>query len=121
MPLFNTTEPNLPGKLRVATVNSIYYIDVNDIVRIQSISNYSKLFFTSGKTLLVAKVLAHFDGLLTKEHFSRIHRTHLVNLSYVKQYRSGNINKISMSNDDVLPVSRKNKKILLQKMEMRSF
>ncbi|MBL7748007.1 MAG: hypothetical protein JNM19_11300, partial [Chitinophagaceae bacterium] len=31
-------------------------IDINTIVRIKAISNYSKLYFENGKTLVLAKV-----------------------------------------------------------------
>jgi two-component system, LytTR family, response regulator len=104
------------NKLRVATADYIYYIDVKDIVRIQSVSSYSKIFFTNGQTLIVSKVLAHFEEVLAKNNFSRIHRTHLVNLIHLKKYEHGPLTKIGMSNNEVLPVSRRKKKTLLQKM-----
>lgn len=107
-------------KLRVATVNHVYYIDVKDIVRIQSLSNYSKLFFNNGKSLVVSKVLAHFDALLTESHFVRIHRTHLVNLLCIKKYERGNMPTIGLNNDEVLPVSRSKKKVLQHEMRMLS-
>jgi two-component system LytT family response regulator len=109
-----------PGKLQVATATHVYYLDIKDIVRIQSISNYSKLFFSGGQTLTVSKVLSHFDELLSGSHFSRIHRTHLVNLLYIKQYVHGNEAKIGMSNDEMLPVARRKKKMFQQKMMLFS-
>jgi len=105
-------------KIRISTTSHVYYIDVKDIVRIQSISNYSKIFFSSGKSMIVSKVLAHFDALLTGSHFVRIHRTHLVNLLCIKQYERGNIPKIGLNNDEILPVSRSRKKILQQEMRL---
>ena len=110
----------ITNKLRVATVNHVFYIDVKDIVRIQSISNYSKLIFTSGKSLLTAKVLAHFDSQLAGSHFVRIHRTHLVNLFCIKHYDRGNLSRIGLNNEEVLPVSRSRKKVLQREMRMLS-
>jgi DNA-binding LytR/AlgR family response regulator len=101
-----------PGKLRLATTTHIYYLDVKDIVRIQSLSNYSKLFFRSGQTLVVAKVLAWFEQLLPTHHFFRVHRTHLVNLSYVEKYIPGDRSLAAMSNNEKVPVSRRKKKVL---------
>jgi len=108
------------NKLRVATANHIYYINIEDIVRIQSISNYSKLFFTNGQTLIVCKVLAYFEEILAKRNFSRIHRTHLVNLIHMKEYLHGSVTKIGMSNNELLPVSRRKKSTLQQKIMMLS-
>ena len=105
-----------PGKLRVATTTHVYYLDVKDIVRIQSISNYSKLFFTSGQTLLVAKVLGWFDELLATGSFLRVHRTHLVNLHYLKHYVPGSVAIAALTNNEEIPVSRRKKKLLQQKM-----
>ena|SRR5688500_4660371 len=103
-------------KIRIATTSHVYYIEVKDIVRIQSISNYSQIFFVSGKSMIVSKVLAHFDELLSDSHFVRIHRTHLVNLLFIKQYDKGTIPQIGLDNDEVLPVSRSRKKNLQHEM-----
>ena len=107
-------------KLRVATASNVYYIDVKDIVRIQSISNYSQLFFKSGKSILVSKVLAHFDALLAESHFIRIHRTHLVNMLCIKQYDRGNSTRVGLNNEEILPVSRSKKKTLLHELKLQS-
>lgn len=104
------------NKIRISTTSHVHYIEVKDIVRIQSISNYSKIFLASGKSMIVSKVLAHFDELLSGSHFVRIHRTHLVNLFYIKQYDKGTFPKIGLDNDEVLPVSRSKKKSLQQEM-----
>ena|SRR5688572_20772114 len=98
------------NKIRIATANHIHFMDINDIVRIQSESNYSKIFITGGKTIVVSKALAHFDALLTGFHFVRIHRTHLVNMLYIKHYERGNLSRIGLNNDEMLPVSRSKKK-----------
>jgi two-component system LytT family response regulator len=68
--------------------------------------------------MIVSKVLGHFDALLSSSHFIRIHRTHLVNLLCIKQYERGNIPKIGLNNDEILPVSRSRKKILQQEMRL---
>jgi len=108
------------NKIRVATSGHVHYIDPADIVRIESLSNYSKIFFTSGKTILVSKVLAHFEALLTGLHFVRIHRTHLVNLLYIKLYQHGSLPRIGLSNNEMLPVSRSKKKLLQHELKMYS-
>ena len=110
----NYGEDSMPGqnKLRVTTIDQVYFIDTADILRIESISNYSKIFFTNGKTILVSKVLAHFEMLLTDFHFVRIHRTHLVNMLYIRNYERGSLPKIGLHNNERLPVSRSKKKLL---------
>jgi DNA-binding LytR/AlgR family response regulator len=43
--------------LLLPTCTGIELIDINAVIRIEAISNYSKLYFINGKTLVVAKVL----------------------------------------------------------------
>ena len=108
----------LPTKLRIATTGQVFYIDIKEIIRIQSHSNYSKIFFTNGQTILVAKVLAHFESILCDFHFVRIHRTHVVNLNCINRFERGNIATIGLNNDEVLPVSRSKKKLLQLELKM---
>ncbi|WP_315820725.1 LytTR family DNA-binding domain-containing protein [Paraflavitalea speifideaquila] len=64
-------------------------VDTASIIRIQAISNYSKLFFTTGRTLVVAKVLKRFEEELAVNDFIRPHRTHLVNKQFILRYIEG--------------------------------
>ncbi len=73
----------LPDHLGMAVV------DTASIIRIQAISNYSKLFFTTGRTLVVAKVLKRFEEELAVNDFIRPHRTHLVNKQFILRYIEG--------------------------------
>src|SRR5687768_10218641 len=106
------------NKLRIATTGQVHFVDINDIIRIQSDSNYSRLFFTNGKSMMVSKVLARFDEQLTGHHFVRIHRTHLVNSSFIRHLEWDGMPRIGLNNDEVLPVSRRRKKLVQREMEI---
>jgi two-component system, LytTR family, response regulator len=101
-------------KLRVDTVGQVYYFPINDIVRIQSVSNYSKIFFLHAKPMLVAKILKKFEEQLLETDFARIHRTHLINKRYLLSYNPHTAAKVFLINGDELPVARRRKKILHQ-------
>ena len=64
-------------------------IVLDKIIRIEAISNYSKIFFNNGKTIVVAKVLHWFEDKLGTTDFIRIHRSHLINSMHIEQYRRG--------------------------------
>ena len=49
-----------------------------DTVRIEAVSNYSRIYFADGNTMVVAKVLHLFQNLLPETMFVRVHRSHLV-------------------------------------------
>jgi len=98
----------------VPTDKGMQVIRMHSIIRVQSLSNYSKLFFQNGKTLVVAKVLRWFEERLTPHHFVRIHRTHLVNCGYLSGYHCANTVEIELLNGERFTVSRRKKRAFLQ-------
>ena len=98
------------------TCKGIMVIPVQQIIRIQSISNYSKLFFRDacpacggGKTLVVAKVLRFFEEHPQLSSFIRIHRTHLVNTNHIKSYSGSKSGLLYLHNGEILAVAKRKK------------
>jgi len=81
-------EINNPEKLRIAlsTSNSIYFVSPGQIIRIESDSNYSMFYLEDGRKVMVCKPLKEYSDLLSDKGFFRSHQSHLVNLSYIKEY-----------------------------------
>lgn len=105
--------PTISGSLLLLPHNmGTAIIDTATIVRIQAISNYSKLFFSDNKTLVVAKVLKWFEGKLDSHDFLRIHRTHLVNKHFIHQYTHGG--SLQLRNGERLAISKRRKALFLQ-------
>jgi len=98
----------------VPSDRGLQVINVQSIIRVQSISNYSKLFFKNGKTLVVAKVLRWFEERLATHQFVRIHRTHLVNSNCLRTYNSSNTVEIELMNGEKFTVARRKKNLFLQ-------
>jgi two-component system LytT family response regulator len=114
----------------LSTCTGIMIIPVQQIIRIQSISNYSKLFFkdacpaTGGrKTLVVAKVLRWFQEQTCFFSFVRIHRTHFVNINYIKSYSDGKIGLLLLHNGEKLSIARRKKAVVTERVKSinRSF
>lgn len=94
----------------------IMVIPVQQIIRIQSISNYSKLFFADGRTLVVAKVLRWFHEQEALSSFIRIHRTHFVNSNYIKNYSGAKTGLLFLHNGEIFSVSRRKKAGLTKRL-----
>lgn len=101
----------------VPSDKGLQVINVHSIIRVQSISNYSKLFFQNGKTLVVAKVLRWFEERLSEHRFMRIHRTHLVNGGYLRTYSSNNTVEIELMNGEKFTVARRKRNVFLQSVQ----
>ena len=101
-------------KIIISTNEGVEFIEINQIMRIESSSNYSKIHFKDGKSLLVTKLLKDFEEMLLPYHFYRIHNSHLINLSYIKKYIRGDGGQVIMQNDQVIDVARRKKEEFLK-------
>src|SRR5689334_15193667 len=99
--------------LILSTSTGIEIIQTDTIVRIEAISNYSKLFFANGKTLVVAKLLRWFEEKLPGYQFIRVHRTHIINRGYLLSYHHERNGCMQLANGESIEVSKR-KKILVR-------
>ena len=93
--------------LLLSTSMGLEIIDTNSLLRVEAISNYSKLFFTDGRSLVVAKLLSWFEEKLAGVYFTRLHRGHLVNIRYIKACNYYNSAEVILVNNKKLAVSRR--------------
>jgi hypothetical protein len=99
-------------KLPIATTEGTYFINTADIIRFEASSNYTYIYFTNRKPMLVAKLLGDYESLLEAIGFVRTHRSHLVNQRHIL-FIDGAGNLI-MQDDSVAEISRRKKKEVLQ-------
>lgn len=109
-----TENKNPDDKIAINTYEGIEFIEIRHILRIESSSNYCKIFLTDGKNILVTKLLKDFEDMLLPYHFYRIHHSHLINLNYIKKYLKGDGGQVIMQNDEVIDVSRRKKEEFLK-------
>ena len=100
--------------LKIPNNKSIRLVHPEHIIRIQSISNYSKIYFTSGYPITVARVLHWFEDNLPSQMFSRVHRSHLVNKMFIHEINGSNASNLLLTNGESIQMSRR-KKILITK------
>jgi two-component system LytT family response regulator len=96
-------------RIAIPTSEGMEFINIKNIVRIESSSNYSKLYLLSGQTILVTRLLKDFEEMLLAYRFYRVHHSHLINLSYIKKYIRGEGGQVVMQNGDVIDVARRKK------------
>ena len=97
----------------LSTCKGTVVIPAEQIIRIQSLSNYSKLFFNDGKTLVASKILGWFEEQNSLCSFVRVHRTHLVNINYIKSYKAGTL---FLQNGEVIAVAKRKKACLAKRL-----
>lgn len=106
-------EKTRENKIAIPTNTGLEFVMVKDILRIESSSNYSRLHLTGGQTLLVTKLLKEFEEILQPHGFFRVHKSHLINLGYIRKYIRGDGGQIVMENGDMVDVARRKKEEFL--------
>jgi len=100
----------------LATSKGHYRLDLHDIVRIQSSSNYSRIYFADNRhPLTVAKLLHWFEDNLPADKFLRTHRTHLVNRQYILNVSSSS-QSMELRNGEKISISKRRKHRVIEKL-----
>jgi two-component system LytT family response regulator len=101
-------------QIAIPTNDGLEFLQIKQIIRIESSSNYSKLFLLSGQHLLVTRQLKDFEELLQDYRFYRVHHSHLINLNFITRYIRGDGGQIVLRNGDMIDVSRRKKEVFLK-------
>ena len=105
------------NKIAVPTNDGLEFVMISDIIRIESVSYYSKLFLVSGQVTLVTRLLKDFEELLAPYRFFRVHNSHLVNLRYIRKFSRSEGGQVVMENGDVVDVSRRRREEFLKYLQ----
>jgi two-component system, LytTR family, response regulator len=101
-------------KIVLSTFNKIHVVHVKDITRCESDNYYTKFYFTKDKELMVSKTLKEVEELLSGYNFIRPHKSHLVNLLYVKNFARPDGGSITMADGTMVPVSRRKRESIIE-------
>ena len=112
----NSLHPSNP-KIGLPTGERIEFVEVKTIVRCQGESNYTHLYFTAKRPLLVAKSLVEFEELLVDHGFIRVHKSHLVNLNHVTSISKSDGGTLNLSNGDSVLISRRRKDFVTESLK----
>jgi two-component system LytT family response regulator len=110
---------SLPGQpapvkqILVRDKNRGYFLAVESIDRIEAAGNYVEIH-AGGKTHLVREALSKFIAQLNPEEFIRVHRSHVVRLSFIAELHpmfSGDF-ELTLRNGERVALSRRYKALL---------
>ncbi|NRD18885.1 response regulator transcription factor [Winogradskyella eckloniae] len=102
-------------RITINTDGKLLFLDVDDIVYIESDGNYSTLFLQNQKKIVVTKKLKEVDAILPEHYFFRIHNSYIINLNKIKAFIK-NEGYVIMDSDQKIPVARQRKSDFLEKL-----
>src|SRR5690606_35920570 len=94
----------------------IQYFYLEEIIRLQSHSNYTAFHLTKDREFLVSRTLKEYDEMLSNQGFVRLHQSHLINLEHVSQYQKADGGYVIMSDGSSVPLSKTHKDNFLENL-----
>lgn len=96
--------------------DSLTFINIKDIIRLEAYGNYTKVFIQHATPRLINKPLKEYCSALEVKGFIRVHHKHLINLAHIKEYFKGRGGVIVMSDLSTVPLSVRKKDDFMKKV-----
>ncbi|MBL0144788.1 MAG: response regulator transcription factor [Chitinophagaceae bacterium] len=101
--------------LAINTTQGTYFFKTEEIIRLEGMSNYTKIILINKAPLLASKTLKEYDEILAEHNFVRIHKSHLVNRKHVSSYNAdGNL---TMTDGSKVEISRRRQHEVIEKLK----
>lgn len=81
-------------------------VDPNEFMYLEGEGNYTSIVFTDGSKYVDTKSIGIYEDLLSNQHFFRIHKSHIVNILFVKEFLNDNGHYVIMKDNTKLAISR---------------
>jgi two-component system, LytTR family, response regulator len=112
--LNNITESE---KVIIPNSHGFNVAEINKIVRIEAVGNYTKVFTNDGKNVIVSRTLKKFEDSISKKNFFRVHKSHLINIHFIKEYKNKDGFHVIMTDGSNVEVSRRKVADFIQKIK----
>jgi len=99
-------------KVVLKTIDNVFVIEVDEIIRCESDNNSTLFYLKSGSTIKVSKTLKEYEETLLPFSFIRCHQTHLVNPNFILKFEKHPNPILELNNGDKIPVSFRKKEIV---------
>lgn len=110
----NLEKPVNSNRLMLHSSQGIEVLALLEIMYCQASSNYTYVFTTDDRKVVVSKTLSEIDRSLRPKYFLRVHKSFTVNLNHVKRFTNLDGGELILQNGTSIPVSRRKKGEVLQ-------
>ena len=104
-------------KIVLKDSNSIYFVNVNDIIRCESDGQYTEFYIDNLKKIVISKPLKEYEELLEPYGFIRPHHSHIINTNKILRFDKVDGGSLIMQNNDEIPVSHRKKTQILKVLD----
>lgn len=99
--------PNKFEKIGISAIDGIYFVYLKDIVRFEGEDNYTHIFLKTGERITASKTIKAYEDMLGSANFFRVHKSHVINLNFMKKFVKGDGGFLVMEDGKQIDVSRR--------------
>lgn len=103
----NKTNPS--QKISLYDGKQYHLLDIDELIRVEADGSYCHFILKDGNKLHSSKRLKTYEALLETQNFFRSHKSHMVNLRFIKSYTFSDGGLIYLSNGESIPFSASKK------------
>lgn len=104
-------------KIALPLLDGFEVVTLKDIVQCNANDNLTQFIMVDGAKKTVCRTLKFYEELLSEFNFLRIHKSHVINLNYVKNYKKSSGGEITLTNGVTLSLSASRKEAFLEKFK----
>jgi two-component system LytT family response regulator len=102
-------------RLALHTHQGLKLVAPAEIIRCEAHNNYTTFYLTNNSTIVTSKTIKEYEEILAEHNFLRVHKSHLVNLSFVEELTPKN--QLVLANKTLIEVSRRRKPELIEMLK----
>ncbi len=95
----------ISSKIALPTLSGYQMEKISHIIYCEADENYTKIYTIRGDFILVSRTLKVIEEMLPPDYFFRIHKSHLINMNFVKSYNRTDGYKILLENGVELEIA----------------
>ncbi|KQB98867.1 LytTR family DNA-binding domain-containing protein [Pedobacter sp. Hv1] len=108
------TNGKMQDTIALSTQQGLLFVKIDDIMYLEADSCYTHIIMNDQTRHLASKTMATFEEvLLDNSLFFRAHKSHIVNLKFIKQYIRGEGGELVMQDGNIVALSRNRKQEFL--------
>lgn len=106
-----------PKRIILSTQEMISVVELKNIIRCEANINYTKFIIEGQHDLLISRTLKDFETELVDCDFMRVHKSHLINLQFVKGYDKREGGSVVLADGMKIPLSPKKRDLFMEKLK----
>lgn len=107
-------------KIALPVANGYKFFLISDIIRMESVNSYTVVYVKSGNSteqVVTSKSIKECEELLDDNRFFIPHRSHLINMNFMKSYEKGDGGVIMMDDGGLIDLSRRKKEEFFDRLK----